>query len=216
MKAAVFIVLTTWAAAAVAADWPRDLLGWWLTPDQQGQRLFRQERFAEAADRFENPEWRGIAWFRAGEFERAAGAFGRLTTAEAAYNRGNALVMLGQYDAAIASYERALQLRPGWPAAQDNRALAVARRELLAPPETDAGGTGGQLGADEIVFDDTGRVDRSGSETVSEGGEAMSEAELRAVWLRRVQNEPGDFLRARFAWQLQRQVQERADANPAD
>lgn len=216
MKSLAGILLACWSLGAQAGGWPDSVAGWWLTPDQHGERLFRQERFAEAAERFEDPEWRGIAWFRAGDFEQAAGVLGRLTTAEAAYNRGNALVMLGQYDAAIASYERALQLRPDWPAAQDNRALAVARRDRLAPPETDAGGTGGQLGADEIVFDDTGRVDRSGSETVSEGGEAMSEAELRAVWLRRVQNEPADFLRARFAWQLHRQAQERSDANPAD
>ena len=87
---------------------------------------------------------------------------------------------------------------------------------MLAPPESDAGGTGGQLEADEIVFDDTGRVEASGSETVTEGGEPMSQDEMRAVWLRRVQNDPADFLRARFAWQLFRQNREEADAETAD
>ena len=50
----------------------------------------------------------------------------------------------------------------------------------------------------------------SGSEAVSGGGE-MSEEELRAVWLRRVENDPAEFLRARFAYQLYRDGQETAD-----
>jgi Ca-activated chloride channel family protein len=120
--------------------------------------------------------------------------------------------MLGQYDAAIESYERALELRPDWSQAEDNLALALARKRKLAPPESDAGGTGGMLEADEVVLDDSGRVDRSGTETVTEGGEPMSEEEMRAIWLRRVQNDPADFLRARFAWQLQRREREEMDA----
>jgi Ca-activated chloride channel family protein len=205
-----------WPFSAQAFEAPGDLAGWWLTPDQQGQRLFEQERFLEAAEHFEDPARRGAAYYRGGDFERAAGVFGRMRSSEAAYNRGNALVLLGKYDDAIKSYELALELKPGWAIAEENRALAIARKQALAPPESDAGGTGGMLGADEIVFDDSGRVDRAGTETVTEGGEPMSEEEMRAVWLRRVQNDPTDFLRARFAWQLYRRQQEQASASPAD
>jgi Ca-activated chloride channel family protein len=118
--------------------------------------------------------------------------------------------MLGRYEEAIESYGRALDSRPDWPEAEQNREIARVRLERLAPPDDDAGGTGGALGADEIVFDDSGRVNESGSEVVSEGGE-MSEEELRSVWLRRVENDPADFLRARFAYQLYRDEQEVAD-----
>jgi Ca-activated chloride channel family protein len=209
-------LLLAWAATAQAFDWPPDFRGWWLTPDQQGQRLFEQGNYLEAAERFEDPERRGMAFYRGGDFERAAGVFGRVGTAEAAFNRGNSLVMLGRYDAAIDSYERALELRPDWSPAQENLALAVARKQRLAPPESDAGGTGGMLEADEIVFDDSGRVNRSGTETVTAGGETLSEDEMRAVWLRRVQNDPADFLRARFAWQLYRRGQEETGASQAE
>ena len=211
IRAACLLILA-WSTSTQAFDWPRDLRGWWLTPDQQGQRLFEKGRYLEAAENFEDLERRAAAYYRGGDFERAAGVYGRMRTAEAAHNRGNALVMLGQYDAAIQSYDRALALRPNWSLAEDNRALALARKEKLAPPESDAGGTGGMLGADEIVVDDSGRVDRSGTETVTEGGAPMSEEEMRATWLRRVQNDPADFLRARFAWQLQRRGQEDVDA----
>jgi Ca-activated chloride channel family protein len=185
--------------------------GWadaWLTADQQGQRLFQQERYLEAAEVFESPDRIGIAFFRSGDFESAASVFGRLRSAEAAYNRGNALVMLGRYDEAITSYEDALTRKPGWAEAEENLAIALIRKERLAPPESDSGGTGGQLEADEIVFDESGRVNKSGSETVTEGGDAISDDEMRATWLRRVQNDPAEFLQARFAYQLYREGQD--------
>lgn len=185
--------------------------GWadaWLTADQQGQRLIQQKRYLEAAAVFASPERIGIAFFRGGDFESAASVFGRLRSAEAAYNRGNALVMLGRYDEAITSYESALTRKPGWAAAEENLAIARIRKERLAPPESDSGGTGGQLEADEIVFDESGRVNKSGSETITEGGDALSDDEMRAVWLRRVQNDPAEFLQARFAYQLYREGQD--------
>ena len=79
---------------------------------------------------------------------------------------------------------------------------------MLAPPDSDDGGTGGQLEADEIVFDDTGRVNKSAQEQVIEAGEALSDEEMRAVWLRRMQSDPADFLRARFSYQLYRDEQQ--------
>ena len=216
MKWPACLFLLAWSVSAQAMEWPADLAGWWLTSEQQGQRLLEQERYLEAAERFEDPARRAAAYYRGGDFERAAGLFGRMRSAEAAYNRGNSLVMLGQYGAAIESYERALELRPDWDLPRDNRALALARQERLAPPASDAGGTGGMLGADEIVFDDTGRVAEAGAETTTKGAEAMSEEAMRSVWLRRVQNDPADFLRARFAWQLYLREQEETGAPTID
>jgi len=76
--------------------------------------------------------------------------------------------------------------------------------ERLAPAEDDAGGTGGMLEADEIRFDDTGRVNQGGTEVTEQGEQSANEASRRAVWLRRVQNDPGRFLETRFAYQLYR------------
>jgi Ca-activated chloride channel family protein len=195
-----FLLLLVYPGLVFGAGWA----DWWMTPDQRGGRLFEQARYLEAAEVFESPQRRGVAFFRGGDFESAATVFGRIGSPEAAYNRGNALVMLGRYDEAIQSYEDALNARPGWTEAGENLAIARVRLERLAPPESDEGGTGGQLEADEIVFDDTGRVNKSGSEVVTEGGEQLSDDEMRAVWLRRVQNDPADFLRTRFAYQLYR------------
>ena len=209
--------------ALLAMGWPGGAFagGWgdfWFTPEQRGQRLFDEGRYLEAAGVFTNPERMGVAYFRGGDFESAASVFGRIRSPEAAYNRGNSLVMLGNYDEAIEAYENALKARPGWAEAEQNLAVAIARKEQLAPPDSDEGGTGGMLEADELVFDDTGRVDKAGTEAVSDGGEGMSDDEMRAVWLRRVQNDPAEFLRARFSYQLYRdeQAQESSDAPQGD
>jgi Ca-activated chloride channel family protein len=175
-----------------------------LTPDQQGQRLFDAGRFDEAAERFTDPMRRGVALYRAGDFEAAATSFARDGSAEAAFNRGNALILLGEYEAAIQAFRRALRLRPDWQPAQTNLAIAEARLQALAPPEDDAGGTGGKLAADEIVFDLDGRTNKAKGEQEIQGSGPASDEELRALWLRRVQTRPADFLRVRFAQQLRK------------
>lgn len=188
------------------------LLDLWLTPDQQGERLVRQGRFLEAAEVFEDPDRRAAAYYRGGDFERAASLWGASSGPEAAYNRGTALVLLGRYEEAIASYDRAIAQRGDWPEARQNREIARIRLERLQPPEDDAGGTGGELGADEIRFDDSGRVDRAGSEETFDADRAMSDESMRAAWLRRVDDRPADFLRARFSYQLYLQGEEADDA----
>ncbi len=202
-RAAVLLGVLLLSPAAQAEGRFPDL---WLTPDQQGQRLFDRGDYAEAAERFTDPMRRGTALFRAWDFEAAAASFGRVDSPEAAFNRGNALVMSGKYEAAIQSYDRALQLQPGWMPAAHNRQIAQVRLERRQPPQDDAGGTGGKLGADKLVFDERGKRG-SGQQTV-EGEKAASDEALRAMWLRRVQTRPADFLQAKFAYQLAQQGEE--------
>lgn len=205
----VLCCLLAWSGCA----WAADVRSWFLTPDQRGQRLLDAGRYDEAAEAFEDPMLKGVAYYRAAEFEKAASAFGRVDSAEAAFNRANALVFLGRYEEAIENYTAALNQRAEWRQAEENRELARARLAALAPPDSDEGGTGGMLGADDIVFDETGRTNTGGTEVESEGGQALSDEEMRKVWLRRVDNDPSDFLRARFAYQLYRDEKETGDAN---
>jgi Ca-activated chloride channel family protein len=163
-----------------------------------------KHHYADAAQHFHDALWQGTALYRDGQFEKAAAAFARVDSPEAAFDRGNALLMHGKYGDAIASYDRALQQRRDWYEAKANRDLAAARRQMLAPPNDDAGSTGGQQEADEIVLED--RAPESGDTQQVEvvtGGQ-LTDAELQALWLRRVQTKPADFLRAKFAYQLSR------------
>ena len=168
-----------------------------LTADQQGQRLYRQGKYEAAAKRFAALQWRAAALFRAGDFKQAAALYSGVSSAEGAYNHGNALVMQGLYEDAIKSYDRALSLKPGWQDAQNNRRIAEARAERVKKEGGDM--TGGQMGADDFTF----QKNKSGEqpEQSTEAVAAPGEAEMQAMWLRRVQTRPADFLRTKFAYQ---------------
>jgi len=170
---------------------------WWFTPDQQGDRLFRQEKYAEAAAIYRDPMRAGAAWFRAGEFEKAEQAFARVGTAEAGFNRGNCLVFQGKYEAAIQRFDRALALKPGWEDATTNRAVAVARAEKTKQEGGDMGDQ--KLGADKIVFDQNKKP--GGQDTEVDESKVGSDQGMQAMWLQRMQTKPADFLRAKFAYQ---------------
>lgn len=188
--------------ALARADWSFTNL--WSTPNQQAQKLFDRGEYLEAAERYTDEFHRGHALYLAKDFEAAADAFGRAPGPQAAYNRGNSLVILGRYEDAIKSYDVALEYEPDWKEAQDNRELAILRRDRLAETPNEGEGTGGQLGADEIVFDD--RAQNSSDETTVEvsNGEQMGDDEFRALWLRTVDTKPSAFLRAKFSYQLSR------------
>ncbi len=177
--------------------------GLWFTPEQEGQRLLDRGDFQAAAETFRDPMRQGVAWFRAGEFEKAEQAFARLDTPEAEYNCGNCLIMRGKYEQAIERFDRALELRPGWVDPQDNRKIAVARAELTKRKGGDMGDQ--KIGADEVVFDKNKKS--AGQDTESEGAQPLSDSAMQALWLRRVQTQPADFLKSKFAYQLSAEEQ---------
>ncbi len=145
---------------------------------------------------------RGAALYRAGRFEAAA-TFARRLTAEGAFNRGNALLMQGKYAEAIAAYDEAVRRRPGWIAPEVNRRIAAARRDRLASAGGERPGSPPQLKPDGFVFEERppGKKGEPGEPVPEEGGGNLSEEEMRALWLRRLQTRPRDFLRAKFAYQ---------------
>ena len=95
----------------------------WLRPDQQGQRLLEQKKPLQAVQHFEDPMWQGIALYQAGDYAAAAERFAEVNSASAHYNRGNALAMAGELEAAIDAYEQALERQPELQAAAQNKAL---------------------------------------------------------------------------------------------
>lgn len=197
--AMVLLILLSFSLALSAVNW--SLTDLFLTPDQQGRVLMDKQDFTAAARVFQEPMQRGTALYRDGDFKAAAAAFARDDSVEALYNRSNSQLMSGKYDAAIAGYEKSLLLKPGWLEAEENLALARARKERMAPPDDDAGGTEGMLPPDEIVFDKRAANTTGDQEETVEGGEQANDREMRAIWLRRVQTKPADFLRAKFSYQ---------------
>ena len=178
-------------------------------PDQQAHALYSNGQYKEAAGIYRDPFWRAVALYRDGQFEEASGAFAGFDSAAGIHNQGNALLFLGQYEAAAEAYGRALDRKPGWKDPEVNRGIALARAKLL---DFEGGNmTGGKIGADDYVINNNPDSSPPGSpdeEEVVEGAVPMSDAELRAVWLRRVQTNPADFLRSKFAYQQQLNTRE--------
>lgn len=102
------------------ANWWQDM---WQRKDQQGMQAFNKEDFTTAAERFEDPLWRGSSHYRNGNFEQAASEFAQFDTSESNYNLGNALAKQQEFASAIAAYERALELDPNNEDAATNKKL---------------------------------------------------------------------------------------------
>jgi len=179
----------------------------WWTADQRGDRLLAEKRFAQAAKTYTDP-WRiGVAQYRNGDFEAAAKTFARVPGADGAFDRGNAWLMRGKYDAAIESYDRALGFHPGWKQAEDNKALAMARKKMLeASSKYRAEETTDAYKPDKVVFGKKGEDKKGVPKEMN--GQRLSDAELRALWLRRVQTTPADFLQSKFAYQAAQSEQQ--------
>jgi Ca-activated chloride channel family protein len=181
-------------AASVSEAHAADLLGPWLTPDQQGRLYFQRGDFARAAAHFADPMWKGVALYRAGNFAAAIDAFALADTPESYYDQGNALARLGKYPQAVRSYEEALKRRPGWVEAKRNLALV---RKLIPPPKKEDYGEAPDLPPDQIKFDDLGKKGKRGEVQ-------LSAAQTAEMWMRNIQTSPAQLLRRKFALEDQR------------
>jgi Ca-activated chloride channel family protein len=115
-------VLLTLQPSTANAFESKDL---WKTPDQQAAALLPTDPQA-AAEKFEDPMWKAAAQYRAGNFAAAAEAYSQFDSADAHYNRGNALAKANKLDEAIAAYETALQKDPSLSDATHNKEILEA------------------------------------------------------------------------------------------
>ncbi len=95
----------------------------WQTPDQQAQAAMNQGDSAKAAALFNDPQWKAYAEYQNKHNAEAAASLANIDTANANYNRGNALARDGKLDEAIKSYDAALKQQPAFDYAIQNRKL---------------------------------------------------------------------------------------------
>jgi Ca-activated chloride channel homolog len=177
----------------------------WLTPDQQGRLLFEEGRYQEAAARFRDPMWRGLAFYAQGKFADAAASFASLDTKEGLYNLGNAYAQGGKLGSAVHAYERALAKAPTFRAARHNLDLV---RELIASQQEDTdqedmsqkeqehGDAATKISEEQLAHMQPPASSRERARQAE--AVAMSPAE-EAAWLRHVNTEPSEFLKRKLA-----------------
>jgi Ca-activated chloride channel family protein len=179
-----------------AAEWR--WVDLWLSADQQGRYYFEKGDYEEAAERFEDPLWKGIACYHEEDWDCAIDQFARLDTAEAYFNLGNAYAHSQNHVLAVTAYDQALERRPGWPEASENRQLvsALIPKEPEAPEDAPPGDP--SFAPDEIRFDEKGEKGEKGDVDQA----FFSDEQIAEMWLRGVQSTPADFLRMKFAFQV--------------
>ncbi|MCB1782680.1 MAG: VWA domain-containing protein [Alphaproteobacteria bacterium] len=122
------LLVLLFPAPAQAFDW-RDLF---LNREQQGRQAVEQKQYDEALEKFDDPYRRGVAQYKAGDFEAAEKSFAEAkrpeVEASARYNLGNSQLMSGKVEDAIKSYEDVLKSRPDDPDAVHN--LEIAKKML--------------------------------------------------------------------------------------
>jgi Ca-activated chloride channel family protein len=155
---------------ANALEW-QDL---WQRADQRGSKALEAEQAERAAELFENPEWRSAAQYRAGQFEASAASLANVDSTLGHYNRGNALAKAGQLPAAIASYDRALELDPDHEDARYNRDLLEQYLEdnpQEQQPEDQGEGEQGQQGDSDPSQSQSGEQQEGGQGGDEQQGE---------------------------------------------
>ena len=94
---------------------------WWLkNREQRAYQALQEDRPDEARQLSQRPEMDAAAAFTAGDYDAAIDIWSELDSADAHFNRGNALVRKGELDAALEAYDQAIA--QGHPTAESNRA----------------------------------------------------------------------------------------------
>jgi Ca-activated chloride channel family protein len=151
------------APSGYAFEW-KDL---WLRKDQQAARALDAGEAERAAGLFRDPAWRGTAAFEAKDYAGALAAFREgEDSADSWYNRGNALAAQGNYDGAIAAYEKSLELLPDQDDARRNIELLRQARDEQEQQQSQQGQQGD---SQEQKQDDQGQPEQQ------QGGEDESQ-----------------------------------------
>lgn len=186
--------------------------GWFTTSDRQGMRAFSNSDYAQAAELFDDPEWRAAALYRQGRFHESAEVLRGLNAVPARYNRATALALAGNIESAIRLYEELLLDRPDHADARYNlkvlkqlagMAPAVGEQPAQSPAEAQEEAVDRSEGRQEMA-PLAGDVDLPEGELLPESSQS---------WLLQVPDDPGGLLRRKFLRQYRAEGVDQ-DGNP--
>ncbi len=123
----IFILLLLQPPQPVYANSLWDSL--WSNSDQRAEKLYRNNKPAEAAELFNDKRWKASAYYKDKQYEKTITELDTLNTPNAHYNRGNAFAKLGDIDKAINEYDKTLKLDPKHEDAAFNKKLLLQKKQ---------------------------------------------------------------------------------------
>jgi Ca-activated chloride channel family protein len=204
----------------------------WYTKDYQGQQLSEEGQHEQAAATYTDPMRQGVAYYKAGDYQKAANAFALDTTAYGSYNQGLAYAEMGDLRSAQAAFDQAIEMDPDFqPAAYNRQKISQIMGEQDevnlddAEEETESGeqanniqnqdmedlGGGGQEATEEDMQkqrkEETVNTDiRKGKELdeVPDDVSASVQQDNSKVMMQKVDDDPTLFLKRKFEYQLKK------------
>ncbi|MFY2507170.1 vWA domain-containing protein [Vibrio pectenicida] len=205
--------VTTWDKVS---QWWWDL---WLTPNQQGQRLFNQNEYLEAAKHFTDPLRKGTAYYYAAEYKFAHSTFLGMQNAPSKARRE-----LGLYNAAsaLARQREYLAARDVLQSLADNDTLDRHLREdvehnlivikgiVTEINQTSESQAGTENDASKELGDNPQTAEGADEKTSAElminetlsADEILADESIANKWIKGVEADPKYFLQAKFQIQL--------------
>ncbi|MGF1696037.1 VWA domain-containing protein [Vibrio lamellibrachiae] len=193
-------------------QWWMDL---WFTPDQQGQRLFDQQRYLEAAKAFDDLERKGVAYYYAREYRLAHSVFIQMDSDLGTYYAATSLARQREYLAARNLLKnmfesRVLSTTLTKKVINNLDVLNGLIDEINRLSESQMNTTEGP--EESFELGDNPQTGDGAEEQVTEeylmreslnANEILGSEELANMWLQRVEADPKFFLQAKFHIQLQ-------------
>ena len=206
------------AAPTQISTWDKVYQAWmdlWLTDEQQGQRLFNQLDYLEAAKHYKDPMKKGIAYYYASEFKLAQNEFIQADSDLGLYYAASALAHQREYVAAKNLLTQ-LSEKEGISSELKEKILHnlevvqgivddVNRMSKSQVGTPDGPGASRELG-NEPQTGDGAEEQASEAETVKEkmtAEQILGSEELANKWLKKVDADPKFFLSRKFVLQLQ-------------
>ncbi len=127
-------------SATLPSAWASAWEQLWQRRDQRARAALASGDLAQARALAPDPSLRGAAAYRGKDYAAAAQDFATGDNADAQYNRGNALAMAGDYERALAAYDKALAQEPDMADALANRKTVEDALKQRQPPKQDQQG----------------------------------------------------------------------------
>lgn len=203
----------------------------WFTRDYQAQKLENKKNYAEAAQLFEDPMRKGVAYFKAGNFDEAIRAFNEDTSAMGSYNLGLAYLQKGDSISAKLAFGIAVEkdstmnmareleqklahVSPGSEEVDPQKAKEAGKEDTAKNAQNDSMEdlSGGGQEATKKDMEKERKEEtvatgiRKGKELdeVPEDVGAAKQQQSGNVLMRKVDDDPSLFLKRKFAYQVKK------------